>query len=120
MTTGQNDVDRRNKETSRLEVKEWLSNPPNRYFLYIRESAKLREPDKWLGNVGPAHEGLATTWMGDVLGTVLFGRRYRSNFGDWRIPVTVLGRNGWTYRGTYFQSAGNYARVKRTTQNVGG
>lgn len=84
-----------NEETSALEVFEFVVNPPDRYFLYIRES-----------------ESLATTWTGDELGHVSFGREYRDNFGGRRVPITIRAINGRTYHGTYYKSSGDYARVK--------
>jgi hypothetical protein len=97
-------TDEKNKETSRKEVEGWKANPPDKYFLYIQDT----------GGKGPWHlEGQATTWTGDILGTVRFGREYRSNFGDKRVPVVVFGNNGVKYHGTYYKSAGDYARIRR-------
>jgi hypothetical protein len=89
-----------NEETSALEVYEWHATPPERYFLYIKRE-------------GSATRGTAGTWMGDKLGDVVFGRAYRDNFGGTRVPVTVFGTNGVKYVGTYYQSAGDYARIRR-------
>jgi hypothetical protein len=84
-----------NEERSALEVFEFVTNPPDKYFLYIREEDRT-----------------ATTWTGDKLGNVLFGREYRDNFGGRRVPITVRGINGKTYHGTYYKSSGNYARIR--------
>ena len=88
-----------NDERSALEVFDFVSNPPERYFLYINEETRT-----------------ATTWTGDLLGRVLFGREYSCPaFGGWpskRVPITVLAINGRKYHGTYFKSSGNYARIK--------
>lgn len=84
-----------NSERSAVEVFEFCRQKPQRYFLYINEEKKL-----------------ATTWAGDKLGTVELGRSYRDNFGGKRISVVVHGINGLHYHGTYFKSAGNYARIK--------
>lgn len=81
--------------TSALEVYEFCRDRPESYFLYINES-----------------KSLAITWAGDELGIVTFGRSYRGNMGDVRVPVTIHAINGKRYHGTYFNSAGNYARVK--------
>lgn len=89
-----------NDERSALEVYDWLMAPPERYFLYITE-------DKATGRLS------ATTWTGDVLGAVTRGCAYRDNFGGTRVPITVRGINGTLYHGTYFKSAGDYARIKR-------
>jgi hypothetical protein len=84
-----------NDERSALEVFDFITNPPEKYFLYINEANRT-----------------ATTWTGDVLGQVSFGREYRDNFGGRRVPITVRGINGRTYHGTYFKSSGDYARIR--------
>jgi len=80
---------------SAIEVWEFIHNPPQNYFLYINET-----------------ERTATTWTGEKLGSVSFGHVYRSNMNDKRQSVTIQAINGKTYAGTYFKSAGDYARVK--------
>lgn len=98
-----------NEERSALEVSEFCANPPARYVLYIKE------PDGGITNQGIPWDhnwdGVATTWMGEKLGTVSFGRSFRSNFHDTRIPVRVRAINGLNYHGTYYRSAGDYARI---------
>jgi hypothetical protein len=84
-----------NDERSALEVFEFCSNPPDKYFLYINETQRT-----------------ATTWTGDLLGHVTFGREFRDSFGGKRQPVWIRAINGKQYQGTYFKSSGNYARVK--------
>jgi hypothetical protein len=84
-----------NDERSALEVFEFCTNPPDKYFLYINEKNHT-----------------ATTWTGETLGRVFLGREYRDNFGGRRVPITVRGINGLTYHGTYFKSSGDYARVR--------
>jgi len=92
-----------NEDRSALEVFDFVNDPPRRYFLYIKE-----------GNPAQAAPlvGQATTWTGDRLGYVRFGRSWRSNMGDTRVPVTITAINGRVYVGTYFKSAGDYARVR--------
>jgi hypothetical protein len=85
-----------NVERSELEIFEFCRDKPDRYFLYIEE-----------GN------STATTFMGDCLGTVQFGMKYRDNFGGKRQPVRIEAINGETYSGTYYKSSGNYARVRK-------
>jgi len=89
-----------NTELSALEVYEWMTSPPDKYFLYVSED-----------------NATATTWMGDKLGAVTFGKPYSSpgfgGFGSQRVPVRVKGINGVEYYGTYYKSSGDYARVKR-------
>ena len=85
-----------NEEISSVEVWEFIHDPPDRYCLYINEK-----------------KAKATTWTGEKLGQVIFGREYRDNFGGVRVPIEVFGVNGVQYYGTYYKSAGNYARIKR-------
>jgi hypothetical protein len=87
--------DASNEERQSLEVYDFVTNPPERYFVYIDE--KTRE---------------ATAWPGAVLGTVTFGREYRGNLRDTRVPIRVKAINGKMYHGTYFKSAGDYARLR--------
>lgn len=87
------------EQRGELELYEFIVNPPDKYFLYVNERS-----------------GNATTFAGNVLGRVVFGRKYKSTGfgrGSTRVPVTVHGVNGVKYSGTYFESAGSYARVKR-------
>jgi hypothetical protein len=100
-----------NDEISSLEVFDFHMNKPVRYFLYIAEGKPFNGP----GNVPPlnrGHEWKATTWTGEFLGHVHHGKPWRDNFGGTRVPITVVGVNGCTYHGTYYKSAGSYARVK--------
>ncbi|KRR21691.1 hypothetical protein [Bradyrhizobium retamae] len=85
-----------NEERSALEVFEFLRDKPARYFLYINRE-----------------KGVATTWTGEVLGRVTFGREYRDNFGGKRIAVRIAAISGDEYHGTYFVSSGDYARVQK-------
>ncbi|GAB7002482.1 hypothetical protein JQ593_22795 [Bradyrhizobium viridifuturi] len=85
-----------NDERGQVELFEFMRDIPERYFLYIN-----------------AKTNTATTWNGERLGSASFGREYRDNFGGKRVPVTVRAINGATYHGTYFKSAGDYARVKK-------
>jgi len=84
-----------NDERSALEVFEFVTNPPDRYFLYINPQKQT-----------------ATTWTGETLGQVSFGREYRDNFGGKRVPIMVRAVNGRVYHGTYFKSSGDYARIR--------
>lgn len=89
-----------NELRSSVEVYEFVNNPPESYFLYINEKTKE-----------------ATTWTGQKLGSVFFGSVYRSNIGDKRINITVQAINGITYHGTFYKSAGDYARIKKAKIN---
>ena len=85
-----------NEERSALEVYEFLHDPPEKYLLYIDERGKA-----------------AVTWMGDTLGSVWFGKEYKSNLGDRRVSIRCDAINGCRYHGTYYKGTGDYARVKR-------
>lgn len=85
-----------NEERSNVEFYYWQHDKPEKYFLYINEEKKQ-----------------ATTWTGQVLGTVVFGKESKSNMGDKRQAITLYGNNGCRYYGTYYKSAGDYARVTK-------
>ena len=86
-----------NDQISAIEVYEFVTNPPDKYFSYI---------GKRVGNVG-----VMTTWTGEVLGRVLLWNTWQSNFGDTRMSIDVWGINGIKYHGFYYKSAGDYCRV---------
>lgn len=83
-----------NDMRSAIEEYEFRTDAPKSYFLYISK------------------EGKATTWTGQVLGNVSFSKEFRAVFGDIRQRVTVYGINGKIYHGTFYKSAGDYARIK--------
>jgi hypothetical protein len=84
-----------NDETSAIEVYEFVRDVPASYFAYV--STKT---------------GKLTTWTGDELGAITFGSEWRDNFGGTRQAIRVKAINGRTYSGTYFKSAGDYARLR--------
>jgi hypothetical protein len=86
---------------SKIEKFEFLSEEPVKYFVYISEKNKT-----------------ATTWTGQKLGDVTFGREFRSNMGDKRVPVSVKALNGLNYYGTFFKSAGDYAVIKKSKKQT--
>jgi hypothetical protein len=88
-----------NEERSALECFEFMRDKPAKYFLYVSEKTKL-----------------ATTFTGDTLGTVTFGREYRDNFGGKRVAITVKAITGETYHGTFYKSSGDYARIVKSIQ----
>lgn len=89
-------VNARNAATSAAEVASFKADPPEKYFLYVNEAKKT-----------------VTTWTGEHLGSCLFGRDWRSNFGDIRVSIEIRAVNGSRYHGTYYKSAGDYARITR-------
>lgn len=111
-----------NANRSLLEVYEWMKTPPDRYFVYVSLTDKEPAPrtehtqGRTIHNVrnDSGRKGNATTWTGDVLGSVQCGREWRDSFGGTRVPITVFGNNGRTYTGTYYKSSGSYARIRET------
>lgn len=86
-----------NEERSAIEVYEFHTDPPIRYFAYVNVERKI-----------------ITTWTGDQLGQIAyFGPRF-SLFGNkWNYArrIRVVGDNGLIYHGTYYESAGDYCRL---------
>jgi hypothetical protein len=88
-----------NEDRSAIEVYEFCRDKPDRYFLYVKHLE--------------GRNAVATTWTGEHLGSATLGPVYRDNFGGKRQSITIRAINGETYHGTYYKSAGDYARVKR-------
>jgi len=95
-----------NEERSQIEQYEFVNDPPQKYFVYIRRVNCDGEREEKSLRVQ------ATTWAGDVLGVGMLGYSFRDNFGGERYPVRFRAINGKTYSGTYYSSAGDYARVR--------
>lgn len=98
------ETDLMNLEASRREVIEFFRDSPERYFVYINERKGL----SWT----------VTTWMGDVLGHVIWkGDEFTSGgFGgtqNKRQNIRVEMLDGSRYSGTYYKSNGTYARIRR-------
>jgi hypothetical protein len=93
-------TDERNHQTSAREVAAFVSDPPARYFAYVKADLSGMRQHK------------LTTWTGDFLGDLEMGHPWRDNLGSVRVPVRVRAINGRTYYGTYFKSAGDYCRLK--------
>lgn len=91
-----------NSERSKIEVYEFVKEKPNKYFLYVRKYSCTN-----------TNYGEAITFIGDNLGSVRFGREYKSSFGDIRQNITVKAINGCKYYGIYYKSSGDYARIKK-------
>ena len=84
-----------NEQRARVEVYDFVNDPPDKYTAYINKESMCM-----------------TTWTGESLGIVSFGKRFGSNFGDTRQHITVTAINGRTYYGTYYCSAGDYCHVR--------
>lgn len=81
---------------SAIEAWEFKIKPPQKYIVYVN-----------------LKKNVVTTWTGQVLGIITsIGKEHRSNMGDIRISIRFKGINNLTYAGTFYKSAGDYARVK--------
>lgn len=87
-----------NDEIAAIELYDWLIHAPAKDFVYVDEE-----------------KGVITNWTGRVLGRFTVGKRWVDNFGGRRVSLFINGNNECGYSGTYFPSAGTYARIKRTT-----
>lgn len=96
-----------NDERAQAELFDFVKDPPERYFLYIRAKKGTHY----------GASGEATIWTGVKLGDVQFGNTWRDNMGSTRVSISVYAVNGYTYHGTYFKSAGDYARVKMSAKS---
>jgi hypothetical protein len=58
-----------------------------------------------------------TTWTGELLGTGILGPKYKCPtfgcFPSTRRSIRVKGTNGAEYFGTYYESSGDYARMRK-------
>lgn len=95
-----------NEERGALELYEWFTDIPERYFAYVKEGKAL----------GELHT--VTTFMGDSLGHCSLGPVWRSNLGDRRRSVILIGTNGARYHGTYYCDAGTYCRLVRSRGRI--
>lgn len=91
-----------NEIRSKMELYRFYTNPPERLFCYLNSE------------VSPE----VTTFTGDKLGSVTYWNPYEcpafGGFPSKRVAIRVRGINGVHYAGTYYQSSGNYCRLKRT------
>lgn len=97
-----------NDERSQVEVYEFVQQRPDKYFVYVARN-------KCAPGVVDNKVTL-TTWTGQVLGYGFLGRRYETGAGlrrSVRYPVRFTAINGDKYKGIYYASAGDYARVHR-------
>jgi hypothetical protein len=105
--------DATNEQKSAVELYEFIQDPPERYFAYVRpifRSANKTGTSPRLTYTGQKCE--ITTWTGDILGRGKLGTAYQSNMGDIRVPIAFKAINGRTYYGTFFFEIGDYCRVK--------
>jgi len=93
-----------NEDRTKIEIYEFVNNPPNRYFAYV----KRLETNTRTARI--------TTWTGELLGVATLGQAYETPaFGrtSKRVPVLKFKAiNGKSYYGTFFESSGDYCRLK--------
>ena len=95
-----------NDETSALEVYQFVTDPPDRYFAYVNHDE---------GDPGYGKPCTITTWTGEPIAQGKFtSRLYINSMGDKRITFTAKGINGKVYNGTFYYSAGDYCRMKQS------
>lgn len=94
-----NEID--NDLRSAIEVYEFNASRPDKYFVYVGTHSN------------ECTHTTATTWTGQLLGTIKLGHVWTSNFGDKRQSITMMALNGDKYTGTYYRGAGTYARIKK-------
>lgn len=101
-----------NEITSQIEVYEWINNPPEEYFAYVRE-----------------YNRTINTWMGDELGSYRVTGTHREPVemgfideeGNEKVKkilqrvkdLYVIGTNGVNYIGKYYYQNGDYCTLER-------
>lgn len=81
-----------NDEVSNMEVYEFVQDPPDRYVAYVDLQKKI-----------------ITTWTGETLGTITL--KSKITRGYW---IRATGINGLRYCGSFYPSAGDYIRLRKT------
>lgn len=85
-----------NRAFGKLEKFDFLNHPPERLFAYYDRDLRC-----------------VTTWMGDVLGTIVHRGRESRPFGGRVVPIRVRAINGYMYSGRCNLSGGDYCRLRR-------
>jgi hypothetical protein len=98
-----------NEERSKAEVYQFVTDPPTKYVLYVKQNEAADSPG--VGSWRYAPLCTVTTWTGETLGSGQLGRRYDNNIGGYRRSICFAGINGCQYYGTYYESSGDYAIV---------
>lgn len=100
-----------NGARSRLEVLDFIADPPTRYFAYVQDVPGMSPAARSLGLTPKLARVI--TWIGDTLANVTWtGDAWRDNFGGERVPFRCEAINGLSYSGVYYKSAGNYCRLR--------
>jgi hypothetical protein len=98
-----------NDERGELELHHFMTEAPLHLFAYV---TKNRKTGAWQCNAWPG-QPFGRVWVGDPYKSPGFYGRPST-----RRSVTLFAVNGWIYSGTFYQSSGDYARLKRTKQRV--
>ena len=96
-------VEKHNQDEEAKEI-EWLKTHPEKLFLYVRTT--------------PGWDWAITTWPGTTVSQwVQFGSKVRSGFGWHTYRRSVNCRIfGVRYVGWFFESSGNYCRLRKAKQ----
>jgi hypothetical protein len=92
-----------NRAKGKLELHEFMTRPPEKLFAYYKGNAQ----------VGDA----ITTWMGDVLGTVIHRGKVTHPMGGSVVSIRVRGKNGLEYAGRCNLSSGTYCNLRRVASS---
>lgn len=87
-----------NDDISKIEVYEWLNDPPKRYTLYIDLPKRT-----------------ATTWTGDTLGKItrVGPTKRTSGYASCRWnSINIEGTNNLSYYGRFYPDSGDYCHIK--------
>lgn len=112
------DAEAYNKQLEQIEIAQLMTHP-DRLFLYVKMPDRTQyEIDN---RITPLSGAQITTWLGTVVSEKCSVGTYYSCPGFYgqcskRRPVncTIFGVK---YYGTYFESSGNYCRLRRAKQN---
>lgn len=111
--TAPSETDRQNKEIEAAEIED-IKKGPDRLFLYVGHKPMEGDPAKVYG-VGQEY-WTVQTWLGTFLGWACMGPKCQfpcfGRFPSVRRAVTVR-IFGTLYHGWYFDSSGDYCRLKK-------
>lgn len=100
-------VAERNEETAQNELRRIETEHPDRIFCYMKHPKMPGDPYS------------VTLWTGHYLGLAWVGKSSRSGFGGaYRRPVTTR-IFGVLYHGWYFESSGDYVRLRKAKNQNG-
>jgi hypothetical protein len=92
------------REMSQMEVYDFVQDAPKKYLVFVKRN---------LVSAGVVDNGvIVTTYTGQILGYGRLGKHY-FNRNSRRYTITFTAINGVKYKGTYYASSGNYAKVRR-------